>query len=69
MTRTFIYKFTRANGEKVTLTKRVTDKMEERDYHKKAFAVGWFNKVLREKYGYKKSVVTAAKIQEVEAGR
>lgn len=78
MTRTFTYTFevlkakegTDAHeasnwyAEKVTLTKKVTDKMEERDAHKAGYAAGYFNKVLREQYGYKKSVVTATRVKE-----
>ena len=65
MTRTFTYTFKRANGEEVTLKKKVTDAMEERNAHKAGYAAGYFNKVLREKYGFKKSVVTAARTKEV----
>lgn len=66
MTRTFEYSFKKASGEVVTLRKKVTDKMEERNYHKAGYAAGYFNDVLRSKYGYKKSVVTASRIKEVE---
>lgn len=65
MKRTFIYTFTRANGEVITLKKRVTDKMEERNAHKAGYAAMYFNNVLREKYGFKKSVVTACRIKEI----
>lgn len=79
MTKTFIYTFDRyvkkegTNGhkesdwtvEKVTLKKRVTDRMEERDYHKAGYAAKYFNEVLREKYGYKRNVVTACRIKEI----
>ncbi len=65
MTRTFTYTFTRVNGEKVTLKKRVTDKMEEINCRKAGYAAVYFNEVLRSKYGYKKSVVTAARIKEI----
>ena len=79
MTRTFKYSFkvlTKKEGttgkensdwffKDVTLTKKVTDKMEERNAHKPGYAAEYFNKVLREEYGYKKSVVTACRIQEV----
>lgn len=69
MTRTFEYSFQRANGERVTLKKRVTDKMEERNAHKAGYAARYFNEVLREKYGFKRDVVTAARIQEVKGRR
>ena len=80
MTRTFEYTFKvwrKKDGtdghnesdwytEEVTLRKAVTDRMEERYYHKAGYAAGYFNKVLRERYGYKKSVVTALKVKEVK---
>lgn len=65
MTRTFTYTLKRANGEEVTLKKKVTDAMEERNAHKAGYAAEYFNEVLREKYGFKKSVVTATRIKEV----
>jgi len=79
MTRTFTYTFKRhvkkegTDGhkesdwmfEEVTLKKRVTDKMEERNEHKPGYAAGYFNRVLREKYGYKHSPVTACRITEI----
>ena len=79
MTRTFEYTFTvwqkkeGTDGHQqsdwisvpVTLRKRVTDRMEERDAHKAGYAVRYFNEVLRSKYGYKIAVVTAMKIKEV----
>ena len=79
MTRTFIYKFDvikckpGADGhsesdwykETVTLKKSVTDRMEERNYWKAGYAANYFNNILRTKYGYKKSVVTATRITEV----
>lgn len=66
MTRTFVYTFKRANGETVTLKKRVTDRMEERGLsHKAGYAVNYFNEVLRSKYGYKTSPVTASRIKEI----
>lgn len=69
MTRTFTYTFltiTKDEGVKeITLKKRVTDKMEERNAHKAGYAASYFNEVLRSKYGYKSSVVTAARIKEV----
>ena len=79
MTKTFAYKFNvikKKEGtsgkseqdwyaEQVTLTKKVTDRMEERNIHKAVYAANYFNEVLRTQYGYKKSVVTAAKIQEI----
>lgn len=79
MTKTYTYTFDRpvkkpgTDGrhesdwtlEKVTLTKRVTDKMEERPQHKAAYASNYFNQVLREQHGYKRSVVTAYKLKEI----
>lgn len=79
MTRTFTYTFDRlvkedgTDGknledwryETITLTKRVTDRMEERDGHKPGYAAGYFNDVLRSKYGYKRSIVTATRIKEI----
>lgn len=50
MTKTFTYTF-KYYGEEITLTKKVTDKMEERGAHKRAYAANYFNQVLREKYG------------------
>lgn len=66
MTRIFTYTFTRANGEVITLKKKVTDNMEERNFHKTSYAVNYFNDILRSKYGYHKSVVTASSIVEVK---
>ena len=79
MTRNFEYTFTileKKDGtdgkfehnrirKEITLKKKVTDRMEERDAHKPGYAAHYFNEVLRTKYGYKKSVVTAARIKEV----
>lgn len=79
MTRTFTYTFNvfkQKEGtsgrseldwyaEPVTLTKKVTDRMEERNGHKAGYAANYFNEVLRSQYGYKKSVVTATRIQEI----
>lgn len=66
MTRTFTYTFKRANGEEITLKKKVTDKMEQRNYHKAGYAANYFNDILRSKYGFHKSVVTASRIVEVK---
>lgn len=79
MTRTFTYTFARpalkagANGNKesdwypetVVLKKRVTDKMEPRNFHKPAYAADYFNMILRRDYGYHTSVVTARNLVEV----
>lgn len=81
MTRTYEYKFSvlkqkvGTDGhnqedwyrEEVTLRKKVTDRMEEREVHKAGYAAGYFNTILRSKYGYNKSVVTAARVTEVTA--
>ena len=80
MTRTFIYTFTvqiKKDGtdghhesdwcaKEVTLTKKVTDRMEERNQHKAGYAAEYFNQVLRKEYGYTKSVVTACRVKEVK---
>ena len=66
MTRTFTYTFKRANGQEITLKKKVTDKMEERNSHKAVYAVSYFNDILRSKYGYHRSIVTARSISEVK---
>lgn len=79
MTKTYTYTFnviTKKEGtdghrqedwynKSVTLTKRVTDKMEERPQHKAGYAAEYFNQVLRRDYGYKKSVVTATRVKEI----
>lgn len=73
MTRTFTYTFDRIvkdnNGEwkneQITLKKRVTDKMEERNGFKAGYAAHFFNEVLRTEYGYHTSPVTGARVQEV----
>ena len=79
MTKTFTYTFTVAvkrdgtdghkesdwTGKSITLKKKVTDRMEERDYHKAGYAAEYFNRVLRTEYGYNKSVVTAVKVKEI----
>ena len=52
-------------AQEITLTKKVTDRMEERNTHKAGYAANYFNNVLRNEYGYKKSVVTAARIKEI----
>lgn len=79
MTKTFKYTFkvmTRKEGtdghnesdwywKEVTLTKKVTDRMEERNQHKAGYAANYFNEVLRSKYGYKVSPVTATRVKEI----
>ena len=64
MTKKFTYTFKRANGETVILKKTVTDRMEERNDHKKMYAAAYFNEVLKEKYGFYKSEVSAKNIKE-----
>lgn len=66
MTRAYAYTFKLANGKEVTLKKSVTDQMEERNFHKAAYAAEYFNRILRSKYGYKKSVVTARNLVEIQ---
>ena len=79
MTKTYAYTFTvltKKEGtdghhesdwfaKEITLTKKVTDRMEERNAHKAGYAAGYFNNILRTQYGYKKSVVTAARVKEI----
>lgn len=73
MTRTFTYTFKHIIGgteqniitEDITLTKKVTDRMEERNAHKAGYAANYFNQILRSQYGYHHSPVTASRIQEV----
>lgn len=75
MTRTFTYTFDHPyknddgtwDVKQITLKKRVTDRMEERNTHKAGYAAGCFNDILRSQYGYHISPVTAWKIQEVRA--
>lgn len=80
MTMTFEYTFTvlkKRDGstgrdpgdwyrEPVTLRARITDKTEPRDAHKPGEAANRFNKILREQYGYGKSVVTACRIKRIK---
>lgn len=73
MTRTFVYKFTTyktVDGELLIQDHRlklaVTDKMEERDYWKRAYATSRFNEILKSQYGYKKSVVMGCDVEEVK---
>ena len=64
MTRYFNYTFKHYFDE-ITVSKQVTDNMEERNGHKAGYAARYFNDFLRTYAGYKKSVVTASRIQEV----
>lgn len=80
MTMTFTYTFkvwTQKEGtdghdmkdwyqREVTLTKRVTDRMEERKGHKAGYAAHYFNKVRREQYGYHKSTITACDVVRIK---
>lgn len=52
-------------GKNITLVKAVTDSMEERDAHKRAYAANYFNKVLREQYGRQKAEVAGWHVKEV----
>lgn len=64
MTRTYTYTF-KYYAEEITLTKKVTDKMEERgDVHKRAYAANYFNQILREKYGRKRAEAFGYNIKE-----
>lgn len=65
MTQKFAYTFQKANCETVVLKKTVTDRMEERDAMKAGYAAHYFNKVLRESYGFHKDVVTAWRIEKI----
>lgn len=65
MTKTFTYTFT-YYGQTITLTKKVTDKMEERNAHKRAYACNFFNQVLREKYGRHRAEVFGYNVVEVK---
>ena len=82
MTKTFTYTFkvmTRKEGtegrkesdwfwKEVTLTKKVTDRMEERNNWKAGYAANWFNEVMRKEYGFKKATVTACGLKEIKKG-
>ena len=52
--------------DEITVSKTVTDNMEERKGHKAGYASGYFNDFLRTYAGHKKSTVTAAFIKEVK---
>lgn len=76
MTKTFTYTFLRVHPakdvhatsakliEEITLRKKVTDSMEPVDYFKEDYAARYFTSILRKDYGFKKLVVTAAKVWE-----
>ena len=64
MTKTFTYTF-QYYGEEIILTKKVTDRMEERNSHKRAYAANYFNQVLREKYGRHRAEAFGYNIKEV----
>lgn len=53
--------------EPVTLTKRVTDKMEERPWMKAGYAANCFSQIMREKYGKtpRQAAITAYHVEEV----
>lgn len=81
MTKTFTYTFSRvrpvegvhATGAKfiedtITLRKKVTDSMEPVDYFKEDYAARYFTGILRKDYGFKKLVVTAARVWEESLG-
>lgn len=65
MTKYFNYTF-EYYGKKITVSKTVTDNMEERKMHKAGYAASYFNEFLRTYAGYHKSVVTAVRIAEVK---
>lgn len=65
MTKYFNYTFQYYFGE-VTISKAVTDKMESRSMHKKAFAAEWMTQALRSHTGDKNfNCVHAYKVAEV----
>ena len=64
MTKTFTVTI-KYYGGNVTLVKTVTDKMEERNTHKRAYAANYFNKVLIEQYGRKHAEVAGWNLLEV----
>lgn len=80
MTKTFTYTFRRIvrndgvekptsesdfHIEEITLKKRVTDKMEERDSWKRVYAADYFAGILRTEYGRPRAVVLARELKEV----
>lgn len=74
MTRTYTYTFKTIEKNEAgewewverTITKKVTDRMEERgDAHKRAYAANYFNQVLREKYGRHRAEAFGYNIKEV----
>lgn len=80
MTKTFAYTFKRIvkndgvvspvseddfHIEEITLTKRVTDKMEERNGWKRVYAADYFANILRTEYGRPRAVVLARELKEV----
>lgn len=73
MTRTYTYTFKTIEKNEAgqfewvtrTLTKKVTDRMEDRDAHKRAYAANYFNQILREQYGRKRAEAFGYNIKEV----
>lgn len=79
MTKTFAYTFetlTKKDGtdgrkpedwywKKVTLTKKVTDKMEERPMWKVGYAVDYFDRIMRTQYGFQKCVIRPTQVKEI----
>lgn len=59
MTRYFNYTF-KYYLDYITISKQVTDNMEERDAHKRIYAIYYFNDFLRQYAGYKRSYATCA---------
>lgn len=65
MRKTFKYIYKDPEGRQTTLTKSITDKMEPRDDHKKAYAAGYFTEMLRNQYKGFIYPVIARNIQEI----
>lgn len=51
--------------ETITLRKKVTDRMEERNSWKVAYACEYFNNILRTQYGRKRAEANARNVKEV----
>lgn len=67
MTRTYQYTFRRyyPSAEDITITKRVTDRMEERDSWKRAYAMDYFTRYVRETLGIKNAVLNTRYCKDI----
>lgn len=65
MRKTFKYIYKDPEGRQTTLTKSITDKMEPRDDHKKAYAAEYFTEMLKNQYKSFIYPVITRNIQEV----